>query len=256
MSHSPAAKLADTLARFLDPVALALDVGIVPDAWQAELLRTRPRRSLLLCSRQSGKSTVTALTALWQAIYEPGLIVIVSPSQRQSAEMFRTLMLYHSKLEGAPAAPDESKLRAEFTNGSRIIALPGTEKTVRGLAGASLVIIDEAARVDDELLAAVRPMLATSEGGGRLIALTTPAGKRGWFFEAWTKPGGDWTRTCVPATDCPRISSEFLAEEMKELGPMRYSEEYLLEFRDDSESVFPGDLIDRAFTAEVHPLWT
>src|SRR6267378_6417697 len=101
---SPTAKLADTLARALDPVSLALDVGITPDPWQAELLRTRPRRSLLLCSRQSGKSTVTALTALWTAIYEaPALVVIVSPSQRQSAEMFRTLMLFHSKLEGAPA---------------------------------------------------------------------------------------------------------------------------------------------------------
>src|SRR6266436_9201269 len=100
--RSPAAKLADTLARFLDPVALALDVGITPDAWQAALLRERPRRSLLLCSRQSGKSTVTALQALWQAVHEPGLVVIVSPSQRQSAEMLRTLMLFHSKLSGAP----------------------------------------------------------------------------------------------------------------------------------------------------------
>src|ERR1700738_2286127 len=103
MSHrSPAAKLADTLARFLDPVSLALDVGITPDPWQAELLRTRPRRSLLLCSRQSGKSTVTALTALWEAIYSaPSLIIVVSPSQRQSQEMLRTIMLFRAKLEGA-----------------------------------------------------------------------------------------------------------------------------------------------------------
>src|SRR6267378_3431158 len=135
---SPTAKLADTLARALDPVSLALDVGITPDPWQAELLRTRPRRSLLLCSRQSGKSTVTALTALWQAVYEPGLVVIVSPSQRQSAEMFRTLMLFHAKLSGAPALVGESVLKAEFANGSRILALPGTEKTVRGLANVSL----------------------------------------------------------------------------------------------------------------------
>jgi hypothetical protein len=97
-------------------------------------------------------------------------------------------------------------------NSSRILALPGTEKTIRGYAKADLVVIDEAARVEDELLAAVRPMLATSEGGGRLIALTTPAGKRGWFFEAWTGTE-PWTRVCVTAEDCPRISKEFLAEE-------------------------------------------
>src|ERR1700694_688788 len=164
MSHSPAAELANTLARFLDPVSLALDCGITPDAWQAALLRERPRRSLLLCARQTGKSTSTALMALWTVMYEaPALVLIVSPSQRQSAELFRTLMLLHGKLAGAPELIGESVLKAEFANGSRVVAMPGTEKTIRGLAGASLIIIDEAAAVEDELLAAVRPMLATSK---------------------------------------------------------------------------------------------
>ncbi len=249
--------MARDLARCLDPVLFALDCGIVPDPWQAELLRDRPRRSLLLCSRQSGKSTVTALTALWEAIYSaPALVVIVSPSQRQSAEMFRTLMLFHAKLEGAPSLSSESVLKAEFSNGSRILALPGVERTVRGLANVSLAIVDEAARVDDELLTAIRPMMATSEGGGRLIALTTPAGKRGWFFESWTKPGGNWTRVRVPASDCPRITQDFLDEELKELGAMRFSEEYQLEFRDSDEAVFPVGIISAAFTSEVQPLWT
>jgi hypothetical protein len=98
-------------------------------------------------------------------------------------------------------------------------------------------------------------MLATSEGGGRLIALTTPAGKRGWFFEAWTGTG-DWKRVNVPASQCPRISAEFLAAELRELGPIKYSEEYQLEFRDNEEAVFPSDIIARAFTLEVTPLWT
>jgi Terminase large subunit, T4likevirus-type, N-terminal len=243
------------LARALDPVLLAQDCGVNPDPWQANLLRERPRRSLLLCSRQSGKSTVTALLALWVAIYEaPALVVIVSPSQRQSAEMFRTLMLFHSKLDGAPALDGESVLKAEFANGSRILALPGTERTVRGLANVSLAIVDEAARVEDELLTAIRPMMATSKRGGRLIALTTPAGRRGWFFEAWTGTG-DWTRVRVAASDCPRISKAFLADELKELGPIRFSEEFELEFRDSDESVFSSAIIERAFTSEVRALW-
>lgn len=244
------------LARALDPTLIAHDCGITPDPWQADLLRTRPRRSLLLCSRQSGKTTVTALTALDTAIYSaPALVLLVSPSQRQSAELFRTVMQFHARLAGAPALNTESTLRAEFANGSRILALPGTERTIRGYAAADLVVIDEAARVEDELLVAVRPMLATAKGGGRLIALTTPAGKRGWFYEAWN--GGDetWHRTKVGASDCPRITPQFLAEELKELGAMRFSEEYQLEFRDSDESVFPTEIIARAFTSEVTPLW-
>ena len=243
------------LARAIDPVELARDVGIEPDVWQAKLLRERPRRSLLLCARQTGKSTTTAITALWTAIYEaPALIVIVSPSQRQSAEMFRTLMQYHSKLDGAPALVGESVLKAEFVNGSRVLALPGSERTTRGLAKVALAIVDEAAAVDDELLAAIRPMMATSKGGGRLIALSTPRGKRGWFFEAWIG-AGDWTRVRVAATDCPRISKEFLAGELKELGALRYSEEFELEFVDNDEQVFPGAIIAAAFTSEVQPWW-
>ena len=194
--------------------------------------------------------------ALWTAIFEtPSLVVLFSPSQRQSAELFRTVMQFHAKLQGAPKLSAESVLKAEMENGSRILALPGTEKTVRGYAKADLVVIDEAARVEDELIAAVRPMMATTEGGGRLIALTTPAGKRGWFFEAWTGTQ-DWHRVRVTAEDCPRISKEFLAEELRELGAQRFSEEYGLAFLDPDEAVFPTAIIDRAFSNKgVLPLW-
>jgi hypothetical protein len=244
------------LARHLDPVLLAADCGLVLDRWQSKLMRERPRRSLLLCSRQSGKSTVTALMALWTAIFEaPALVVLFSPSQRQSAELFRTVMQFHAKLEGAPKLNAESVLKAEMENGSRILALPGTEKTIRGYAKADLVVIDEAARVEDELIVAVRPMLAVSEGGGRLIALTTPAGKRGWFHAAWTG-AEQWTRVRVPASECPRISEAFLSEELRELGKQRFSEEYGLEFLDPDEAVFSTAIIDAAFSNEVEPLWT
>jgi len=210
---------------------------------------------LLNCSRQSGKSTVTALIALHCAIYEPGaLVLLVSPSLRQSGELFRTIMGFYSKLDWAPPLVAESVLKAEFGNGSRIISLPGSEKTTRGYAGAHLVICDEAARCDDALMAALRPSLATVDGS--LICLSTPAGKRGFFFEAFTGSDPQWTRIRVPASECPRISAEFLANERSSLGPMRFSEEYELAFLDDQTAVFPTDIIARAFShKEVLPLW-
>jgi Terminase large subunit, T4likevirus-type, N-terminal len=248
--------MARDLSRAFDPVLLAQDCGITPDAWQARLLRERPRRSLLLCCRQAGKSTVTALMSLWTALFEPpALILLVSPSQRQSAELFRTVMLFYGKLEGVPALTMESVLRAEWSNGSRIVALPGNERTTRGYSKADLVVLDEAARTEDELLAAMRPMMAVSEGGGRLIALSTPAGKRGWFYEAWEHGGDIWHRTRVVAADCPRISQAFLTEELKQLGAQRFSEEYGLEFLDPDSAVFPSGIVDAAFTSDVVPLW-
>lgn len=246
--------LARDLSRCLDPTLIAVDAGFTLDRWQADLMRSSAQRVLLLCARQSGKSTVSAFIGLATALFQPGaLVIIVSPSQRQSAEMFRTLMSFYKALSDVPPLAAESVLRAEFSNGSRIVALPGTERTIRGYAAADLVVIDEAARVEDELLAAVRPMMAT-KSKARLIALSTPAGKRGWFFEAWT---GDesWHRVRVPASECPRISQGFLDEELRELGAQRFSEEYGLEFLDPEEAVFPTEIIARAFTTDVVPLW-
>ncbi len=246
--------MATDLSFALDAVLMARAVGVEPDAWQAKLLREQPARCALLASRQSGKSTVTALLALHTALYQPpALILLFSPALRQSQELFRTVVGFHAKLKGAPRLVSENTMRAELSNGSRIIALPGSEKTVRGFAAPDLVVIDEAARVDDDLIAAVRPMLST-KANGRLIALTTPRGKRGWFHEAWFKSDG-WTKVRVPASQCPRISQAHLDEELRELGKARFDEEYNLAFHDDQEAAFPVAVIEAAFSPEVRPLW-
>jgi len=220
--------LSRDFARALDPWILARDVGIDPDIVQAQLLTTTARKALVLCCRQWGKSTTTAIVALHEALYAaPAMVVVISPSQPQSTELFKKIHGFWEKLPGAPAAEQESLTRMELANGSRIISLPGSEKTTRGYSAASLVIMDEASRVDDTLLASVRPMLATT--AGRFIALSTPAGRRGWFFEAWTH-GEGWERFSVKGADCARISKEFLAEEMQALGPMLFAQEFQCEF--------------------------
>jgi hypothetical protein len=245
--------MARDLARAFDPALIASDCGLTLDPWQSDLMRSTAPRILLLCARQTGKSTVSSLIALSTAIMTPGaLVLLVSPSQRQSGELFKTTMRHLRALSGAPDIRAESALRLELANESRIVALPGDEKTIRGFAGAALIVLDEAARVEDNLIVAIRPMLATS--GGRLIMLSTPFGKRGAFYEAWT---GDpsWHRVRVTADQCPRISKEFLEEELRELGAQRFSEEYGLEFLDPDEAVFPMTIIEAAFSPEVLPLW-
>src|SRR5215831_15471650 len=151
-------------------------------------------------------------------------------------------MQFYRLLEGAPELAAESALRAEFRNGSRIISLPGTERTVRGYSAASLVVIDEASRVEDALLTAIKPTLATTDG--RIVALSTPAGRMGWLYELWTNNDPAWDRVMVKATDCPRISKEFLEQELKDLGPAKYGQEYLLEWVDSESSAFSSELVE------------
>jgi hypothetical protein len=100
----------------------------------------------------------------------------------------------------------------------------------------SLLIIDEAARVPDALYRSIRPMLAVSQG--RIVALSTPFGKRGWFYEEWqgTAP---WERYRVPANEVPRISKEFLEQERAALGDLWFRQEYCCDFTSMSGLVYP-----------------
>jgi hypothetical protein len=205
------------------------------------------------CSRQSGKSTVSALLALHTALYTPAaLVLMVSPSQRQSSELFRKALTLYRSLGRPVPAQAETSLRLELEGGSRIISLPGSEATVRGFSGVRLLVIDEATRVDDALYGSLRPMLAVSNG--RLIALSTPFGRRGWWFEAWTGDE-DWYRVEVPATMCPRISWEFLAEEERVLGPWWYRQEYHCQFSETIDQVFAHDVVMGALASDVVPLF-
>jgi Terminase large subunit, T4likevirus-type, N-terminal len=251
MLEAQQVSLGRDFARALDPVLLARDCELDPDPIQADLLTTSSRRVLVNCCRQWGKSSITALVALHECLYAaPARVVLVSPSQPQSTELFKKVHDYWVKLLGAPHARQESLTRMELANGSRIISLPGSEKTVRGYS-ATLIVIDECARCSDELISAVRPMLAASTSG-RFIALSTPAGKRGWYFEQWTR-GDNWHRVMVKASECPRISPAFLEEEMSALGPLLYGQEYCCEFHDAETSVFSRELIQAALTDDFEP---
>jgi hypothetical protein len=86
--------------------------------------------------------------------------------------------------------------------------------------------------------------------------LSTPWGRRGAFFQSWEYGGDTWQRFRVPATECPRISREFLEEEMATIGPMRFAAEYECTFTDDDQQFFASELIEAALSNEVQPIWT
>jgi hypothetical protein len=239
----------------LDRVAFAESLGIIPDDWQRDLLRSTSERILLNCSRQSGKSTMAALIALHRALYHPGsLILCLAPALRQSQELFAKVASFYREL-GRPVSPTgERRLSLELDNGSRIITLPGSEKTIRGFSGAALLVVDEAARVEDALYYAVRPMLAVS--GGALMMLSTPAGRRGVFYEEWTSgSAAGWERYEVRVEDVPRITPKFIEEERRALPSRIFDQEYRCAFVELDDAVFSIEDVDRAITHNVKPLF-
>jgi len=232
-------------------VEFALHTGLDElDDWQEDLLLSQAPRILLNITRQGGKSTMSGVLAVHRALSTPGsLVLILAPSERQAKETFtRAAALYRHDIP----ADSYRKLGMELSNGSRIEALPGTEKTVRGYSGVDLLILDEASRVADELYYATRPMLAVS--GGRLLMMSTPYGKRGVFYEEWTE-GIGWERYEVPASECPRIPASFLEEERKALPARVYRQEYFNSFEETDDQVFGHADVEAAISEEVTPLF-
>ena len=228
-------------------------LGFEADEAQQEVLRSDKQRGLLNCTRQWGKSTVTAAKALHQAVHFPeSLTLVVSPSARQSGEFLRKATGFARKLGIKPKGDGDNEISLELPNRSRIVGLPGSEATVRGFSAVSLMLVDEAARVSDELYLAIRPMLAVSDGA--LWLMSTPFGKRGFFYEAWANGGPDWARVQAAATECPRIGRRFLEEERATMGERWFRQEYMCEFEEAVSGVFARDLVERAITNEVAPL--
>ncbi len=224
------------------------------DPWQRTVLESDARQMILLCARQSGKSTITAALALHTVLYRPpALVLCLSPSLRQSVELFRKAMQMFRAL-GEPVAPIvQTRLELELANGSRLVALPSGEAKIRGFSGVDLLLCDEASRIGDDLYQSVRPMLAVS--GGRLVLLSTPFGKRGFFHHEWSEGGPNWERTKLTASDCPRISAAWLAQERATIGDWWFNQEYLCSFEEAEDQLFHDYDIQAAFSDTIAPLW-
>jgi hypothetical protein len=231
-----------------------VDLGYEPDDWQTRLLRSQSKRVLLLCGRQLGKSTVVAIKALHTACFTDWAeVLLISVGQRQAELLFDKVLDFYKRLSPVPAV----KMLAtelELANGSKVLALPGDPRTIRGYTPA-LILLDEASRADEGVLAATTPMLAESDGV--LMALSTPHGRRGFFYRTWTDESQTWERISARRIDYPhRVRPGFLEEELKTLGPALFRQEHENEFIEDGDQIFAYDdiMAMRQYPSGVLPL--
>jgi len=230
-------------------------LGFEPDPWQAKAM-TAQGPTLLNCSRQSGKSTTTAAIACHEAVHVPdALVLVIAPTQRQSSLLFKKVSRFLKSLnDPVEELVEDNKQSCTLKSGAQVFALPGDPDTLRGFSAPTLVILDEAAFLPEGMVEAVLPMLAVSDG--RLMALSTPNGRQGYFYEAWHDLEADWTRIRVPATDCPRIKPSFLERMRRKMPEYKFRQEFFCEFADTDNQIFGSELIDAAISADVKPLFS
>jgi len=211
----------------LDPVLWVREVlGMTPTAWQEAFLRAQRGASILvLTARQVGKTTAAAWAMAHAALFMPGsLSVVACPTQRQSAEAVRKV--HGMLLRCGAKLKSDNVYGLELDNGSRVLALPGSDDSVRGLTVDAWIVADEAARLSSDLIAALRPMRARRPFA-RLAMLSTAWTRTDPFWSAWENGGETWMHLeATVETDPTLFSPAFLEEEKINLGEEGYKREY------------------------------
>lgn len=247
------AGLAADLGAALDPVRFGRRLGFDPELWQARLLRTNARRVLVRCARQTGKTTTVGLRALHTALHHPGRdVLVLSPSQRQSDELLLRVRAHYRAVAGAPKLATDNASTMGLANGSRVVSLPGSEGTVRGFANVKLLLLDEAARIEDDVLASALPMVGSD---GQVMALSTPWGCRGWWWQLHTEQGNGWERISVTCYESGQYTPARIAEVRAALGSFVFRSDYECIFGDTDEQLFGTEQVRAAFTTAVPPLF-
>jgi len=215
------------LAYRLDPVLWVQKVlGEQPGPWQEKLLRASRGASVIaLTARQVGKTTAAAWAMAHTALFVPNsLSVVACPAQRQSAEAVRRVRGVLLK-SGVKLASD-NVYALEIANGARVLALPGSDDSIRGLTVDGWIVADEAARLPDELIAALRPMRARKPEA-RFVMLSTAWTIADPFWTVWSSDDATWMRLKATADVYPIFDPRFLEEERRNLGEEKFKREYL-----------------------------
>lgn len=214
----------------------------------------------LAVGRRGGKSRVAALVGTFEGAFrdhrhklapgEVATVMLVAGDRRQA----RTLMRYVRGLFQNPMLAKmvvrETEDGLELNNRTVIEIGTASFRSVRGYTLAAVVADEiafwhlDGANPDDEIIAALRPALATL--GGKLLGLSSPHAKRGVLWENFRRHHGKPGRVLVAQAPSlvmnPTLRPSVVAEALA-ADPARARAEYLAEFRSDLESFLPPELV-------------
>jgi hypothetical protein len=242
-----AASILDALQA--DPTLPMRAAGLTPDPWQEELIRCPDRQVAALCTRRSGKTRTVAAKVTGRSLISRTQTLLFAPTEDQAKELLQYVREMNDALGCPVPLVRESQTELAWANGSRVLAKTDRPKSARGFTP-DLIVIDEAAQVSDLLYLSVAPMQIL--GKCNVMALTTPYGKVGWFFELWDTPAKikNWRPFRITAYECPRVDRQTLEEHRATMPPRWFDQEYLCVFNNAVDAVFGRDVIEAAERAD------
>lgn len=239
------------LAYRIDPALWVREaLEIEPTPWQVKFLRAPRGASIIaLTARQVGKTTTASWAIAHHMLFTPGgLNVVACPAQRQSKEAVRRVR--EILIKAGAELKGDNIYELELKNGSRVLALPSTDDSIRGLTVDGWIVADEAARLSADLIAALRPMRARRPDA-RFAMLSTAWSRTDPFWAAWESEDPSLLRLKATAETAGLFTAEFLEQERCALGEHDFNREYLGIPNGAHASPFAWDLYERATKVRV-----
>ena len=212
--------------------------------------------SILMWSRQTGKSFTVSLFAVLRAVERKNhLVAIISPTERQSKELMEKVKKHIDFLKEIGKETGEIEffedtktnvLEVRFPNKSRIVGLPANPDGVRGLSGD--VILEEAAFFKDgyKVYQAIFPSI-TRNPDYKLIVISTPKTRSDVFGHLWQMSEGNplWFREKLTIHDAVKSGLKVNVDELRKGIPTEeiWRQEYLCEFTEEESILLPYELI-------------
>lgn len=218
-----------------------------------EMMRDN-RFSLLLFSRQVGKTTISTIFCLWVACFKADQnILIVANKEATAKEILKKVKLAFEELPGwlKPGTVNYKEESVVLGNGSRISITTTTGSAGRGMA-ANILFVDEADWVDAGLLAefwaSVFPIIS-SMTTSKIIMASTPRDTSGLFYKLYSESADGlnaWKHMKIIWSDVPGRDEQWKKEIQSSLSdPTSFSREFECEFAESGESVLNLDLFER-----------
>jgi len=233
------------------------------------------KETALICGRRGGKSRILALIAVYLATFRdyaafiaPGevpTIALIAADRRQARIILRYIIGLLRAVPLLESVIDEELTESvALTNGVVIEVHTGSIASPRGRTFIAVLAdeiafwrSDDSANPDAEVVAAVRPGLASIPNSILLLA-SSPYAKRGVLWTTFRKHfGRDDARVLVwrgtTSEMNPTMDPAVIAEAY-ESDPANAAAEFGAEFRSDVETLLSREVVDRAIVAGRYEL--
>jgi len=222
---------------------------------------------LAICGRRSGKSRDGAAVVAFEALFagkenllspgEYGLCACIAPTQQQAMVEKRYLrsIFRSSTLLEKEVRPTERKDSFELSNGVVIEVLVGDWRTVRNFTLIACIVTEAAffgldaesrVRSDSELIKAIKPSLATTNG--KLVIITSPYAPKGYCYETWKRHWGNPNSKVLvwraPTIVMNPLIDKSIIEQARAEDPAMAASEWDAQWREDVQTYLPREIVE------------